>query len=471
MLRERAAAISLATILTDVFIIIGCFVASVYIHSLRDGHPVLLYSAESLLAVLSGVLVTICMYHNEVYQSMRTKGYMTLVREVGVSYLQAFGIVTIVIFLFKVRGVGANAMLLYFFCSAPVVLFRRLSAKAVLSELRTKGYNFRYILVVGSGREAVNFAGLIEGYQSWGLRVMGFLAEGGKRSVAVGDSEYPVIGSIEKLDERLRTRTIDEVVFAATEEEMPWDKVRHAMYICEEYGVRVLILPKFFDMRLSSIRVEELGGLQMVTFETGNARLSHRMVKRVMDISVSLAALAVSGPVMAVIALLIKLDSPGPVLFHQKRCGMNGRVFDFLKFRSMRADAEKRKREIETLNEMSGPAFKMKDDPRITRIGKWIRKYSLDELPQLINVLKGDMSIVGPRPPLPSEVERYERWQRRRLSVRPGITCLWQVSGRNNIDFDDWVKLDLKYIDNWSLKLDLQLILRTIPTVFKGTGM
>jgi len=193
-------------------------------------------------------------------------------------------------------------------------------------------------------------------------------------------------------------------------------------------------------------------------------------LKRLMDILTAFAGLLVSVPLMVIIAVLIKLESKGPVLFRQTRAGLNGRRFVLLKFRSMVDDAEHQRAALEVLNEMSGPVFKLTRDPRVTRVGAFLRRTSLDELPQLWNVLKGDMSLVGPRPPLPSEVKRYERWQRRRLSMKPGLTCLWQTSGRNEVDFDEWMRLDMEYIDTWSLTKDVKIILKTIPAVLFARG-
>ena len=194
------------------------------------------------------------------------------------------------------------------------------------------------------------------------------------------------------------------------------------------------------------------------------------LVKRVMDVFLALLLTVVFSPVMLLTAILIKLTSPGPVLFKQERCGLNGRPFMMDKFRSMVDNAEQLRFELESLNEMDGPVFKSSRDPRVTAIGKLIRRFSIDEFPQLYNVLRGDMSLVGPRPPLPQEVSKYKRWQRRRLSMKPGITCLWQISGRNEVSFEDWMKLDLAYIDNWSLLLDLKILLRTVPAVLFGRG-
>jgi exopolysaccharide biosynthesis polyprenyl glycosylphosphotransferase len=193
-------------------------------------------------------------------------------------------------------------------------------------------------------------------------------------------------------------------------------------------------------------------------------------VKAVIDRGVAIVGLILLAPFFALLALLIKLESRGPVFFQQQRSGLNGRVFTLYKFRSMVCDAEARKAELEQSNEMDGPVFKMAKDPRITRIGAFLRRTSLDELPQLINVARGEMSLVGPRPPLPQEVQAYEPWQRRRLSMKPGLTCIWQVSGRNNINFEQWMKMDLEYIDRWSLWFDFQLLLKTLPAVFMGTG-
>jgi exopolysaccharide biosynthesis polyprenyl glycosylphosphotransferase len=194
-------------------------------------------------------------------------------------------------------------------------------------------------------------------------------------------------------------------------------------------------------------------------------------LRRLLDLALACLMLLVVGPLLMLpAAILIKLTSRGPVLFKQKRCGLNGRQFVMYKFRSMVDNAEQLRVELESLNEMDGPVFKSSRDPRITGIGKILRRFSIDELPQLFNVLRGDMSLVGPRPPLPGEVARYERWQRRRLSMKPGITCLWQVSGRNEVSFEDWMKLDLDYIDNWSLLLDLKILLKTIPVVLLGRG-
>jgi len=221
---------------------------------------------------------------------------------------------------------------------------------------------------------------------------------------------------------------------------------------------------------VARIEIEELDGIPFLTFTTTPSNETQLAFKRLLDIGVSLSLLGIAAPVITLVALMIKITSPGSVFFKQKRLGLNGRKFTLYKFRTMIEDAHERRGEVEHLNEMTGPVFKSKSDPRVTPVGRILRRFSLDELPQLWNVLKGDMSLVGPRPPIPEEVESYHRWHRRRLSMKPGLTCLWQISGRNNIDFDHWMQLDLQYIDNWSPSLDFKILLRTIPAVLSGRG-
>jgi exopolysaccharide biosynthesis polyprenyl glycosylphosphotransferase len=278
-----------------------------------------------------------------------------------------------------------------------------------------------------------------------------------------------LIGESDDLERVLRERPIDEVYIAGS-------SLRHgaamqaAIRVCERFGTPFALPASQF--RLDRARPADAhaigdGYVHYVSVE----HKSHQLVmKRVLDILVSAIALVLLSPVLVAAALAVVLTSRGPVLFRQQRVGRFGRPFHMLKFRSMVVDAEAQKAALMSKNEQSGPVFKIKNDPRITRVGRFLRKYSIDELPQLINVMRGDMSLVGPRPPIPSEVERYEPWQRRRLSVRPGITCLWQVSGRNSISFEEWMYLDMRYIDHWSLAEDLKLILKTVPVVVTGRG-
>jgi exopolysaccharide biosynthesis polyprenyl glycosylphosphotransferase len=249
-------------------------------------------------------------------------------------------------------------------------------------------------------------------------------------------------------------------------------RIEKAIQACELEGVEVWLVADFFQTQISRTSFDELYGRPVLVFRSVPEAPWQIIFKNVLDLLGSALLLVVLGLPMLVVALLIRLSSPGPALFRQERCGLNGRPFTMLKFRSMATDAEQRKLELAVLNEMSGPVFKITNDPRVTRIGRFLRRWSIDELPQLINVLRGEMSLVGPRPLPVDEVERFDDpAHRRRLSVKPGLTCLWQVSGRNEVrDFKEWVRLDLEYIDHWSLWLDLKILWRTIPAVLNGAG-
>lgn len=276
--------------------------------------------------------------------------------------------------------------------------------------------------------------------------------------------------SLEDFTQLLHEHSVNGVILNARHNY--FEKVENAIKACELEGVEVWLVADFFKTQISRTSFDEFHGRPVLVFRTTPDASWEGLLKQVIDFVVALVAVILLAIPFAVVALLIKLSSPGPVLFRQKRCGLNGEPFTIFKFRTMYTDAEQRKHELEAMNEMSGPVFKIKNDPRVTKIGKWLRKFSIDEFPQFFNILRGEMSLVGPRPLPVDEVKRFDdRAHRRRLSVKPGLTCLWQISGRNEVsDFKDWVRLDLEYIDNWSLWLDLKIMWRTIPIVLIGTG-
>ncbi len=324
----------------------------------------------------------------------------------------------------------------------------------------------RNIVIVGTGPKARAMAQLIGRYAEWGLRVLGFVEPNGARRE---DACVPAMGTTADLPAIIEQNAIDEMIFVGNS---PSDLARidEILNICREQGIRTRVALDVFPARVSKVSMEFLEGVPLVTFSTTPDHPLQLLVKRVVDIAASLILLVLLLPLMVVVGILIKLTSRGPVIYRQVRCGLYGRKFVLYKFRSMQEGAEDVLWEIKHLNEMDGPVFKMRNDPRVTPLGRLLRKSSIDELPQLWNVLKGEMSLVGPRAPLPEEVREYTPWQRRRLSVKPGITCLWQVAGRNEIDFHEWMKLDLQYIDNWSLLLDLKILLRTVPVVLLCKG-
>ena len=275
---------------------------------------------------------------------------------------------------------------------------------------------------------------------------------------------------VEQLNSVIADQPIDEVLVA-----LPIDKygplVETIVRQCEEQGIIVRVRTEMSHLQVARSYVDELEGVPVMTIQSGPADSWQLIMKRVIDIVGSAVLLLALAPLFAIVALLIKFDSPGPILFAQERVGFNKRRFKVWKFRTMVVDAEKKQLKLEHLNEAEGPVFKIRKDPRITRVGELLRRFSIDELPQLVNVLKGDMSLVGPRPLPVRDVERIDKqWHKRRFSIKPGITCLWQVNGRSNIGFNEWVRMDLDYIDKWSLGLDLLILMKTIPAVFKGPG-
>jgi exopolysaccharide biosynthesis polyprenyl glycosylphosphotransferase len=254
---------------------------------------------------------------------------------------------------------------------------------------------------------------------------------------------------------------------------LPWTYHRTIMGLvrsCQAAGVRARVVPDLFQLSLSRVDFDDMGGIPLMGLKRTSIPRAGRLIKRALDISFALVALVVFAPVLGLIALLIRLDSPGPAVFSQRRVGEGGRPFDILKFRSMRVGAEDQQAQLQDLNQATGPVFKIKSDPRITRMGRLLRRSSLDEWAQFVNVLRGEMSVVGPRPGLPSEVAQYQPWQRQRLEVPPGITGLWQVSGRSDLTFDEMCLLDVYYIENWSLGMDLTIMLRTVPRVLFADG-
>ncbi|MBI5605144.1 MAG: sugar transferase, partial [Deltaproteobacteria bacterium] len=352
---------------------------------------------------------------------------------------------------------GINILFLYIWKRATVYIW----------EVKKQSPAFHRILLVGMDPESRRFARHIRNFPELGYKIVGFL--GDEPEGSNGSNELPkIMGDVHEIEKIVRDHPVDEVIVFSVRKF--WETMDLVTAVCEDMGIRLTIVPQWSNLRVSQISFMKLGGIPLLSFVSTPTDNWNVFIKRVMDFCLAFLTLILFSPLFIILAVLIKRDSKGPVFFIQKRCGLNGRVFSLIKFRSMVPEAEKMQDQLRDLNEMAGPVFKITQDPRVTRIGSWLRKTSLDELPQLINVLKGDLSLVGPRPPLPSEVALYKRWQRRRLSIKPGITCIWQISGRNNINFDEWMKLDLHYIDHWSLSLDLKILIRTIPAVLSGRG-
>ena len=373
---------------------------------------------------------------------------------VKVATLLVLSVVTILFFM-KVE-LARSVIILFgglgsFLVLAKDELLRRwLSSEAGQSEIR------RRVVLIGSRSETEKVKADLEKNMPGAVEVL--------EQLDIGDA------SSTKLVEMLHERAANAVILSTGH--ALFGEVERVIELCELEGVEVWLLADFIQTQISQTSMDELFGRPTLVFRSAPEASWQGVGKQVLDVVGAINALIVIAPVLLLVALLIKLTSPGPILFRQRRSGLNGKPFTMLKFRTMVTDAEQQKAELDAFNEMDGPVFKVSADPRITSLGRWLRKFSIDELPQLWNVIRGEMSLVGPRPLPVDEIKRInDRAHRRRLSVKPGLTCLWQISGRNQIStFKEWVRLDLEYIDNWSLWLDLKILLKTIPVVIFGTG-
>jgi exopolysaccharide biosynthesis polyprenyl glycosylphosphotransferase len=342
----------------------------------------------------------------------------------------------------------------------------RLAGLIGLRWLRRSARTEREVLIVGSGPRAAYVREVIERGELFAMNVIGFVDDDPPPAGACVPPEQ--VFKLSDVSRILRERVVDEVIVACPRSMLA--SIEGLVDVCAAAGVPITLLSDLFGDYLPTPTVRRFGSMPALRFAPVHHNRVKLACKRAIDIVGAGVGLALCAPILGVAALAIKLSSPGPVLFRQLRCTLYGRPFPMFKLRTMYMDAEQRKRDLAHLNEMDGPVFKMRSDPRVTPVGRWLRRFSLDEIPQFWNVLRGDLSLVGPRPPVPEEVVDYKTFERRRLSMRPGITCLWQVSGRNEIGFEDWIRLDLEYIDTWSLGNDLRILLRTLPAVLRGTG-
>ena len=479
MLKQKARVIARIVYGVDLAVTSVAFFAAFFLRDTvlpfidPDHFPTGLYPLADYLKIYPLVLViwSVLLFTYDSYHSHRTiplpREAFTTIRVVVVGTV----ILATLAFLLPLRQLSRTWFALFAALSAVLLVTEKILVRIIARWVRSKGLNYRTLLIVGTGHRATDIARMIAGHKFWGYKILGFVSDGHRLSN--GWARYRIYGSVPELKHILETgqigEPIDEIVFAVTRKKL--DEMKQIFLLCEELGIRTRVAMNFIQNRVARLEIEELEGVPFLTFTTTPSNEAHLALKRALDVAISLLVLGLGMPVIGVAALAIKLSSPGSVLFKQRRMGLNGRVFTLYKFRTMIEDAHERREELAHLNEMNGPVFKVRDDPRVTPVGRWLRRFSLDEIPQLWNVLKGDMSLVGPRPPIPEEVASYHRWHRRRLSMKPGLTCLWQISGRNQIqDFDHWMKLDLQYIDNWSPSLDFKILLRTIPAVLSGKG-
>lgn len=376
------------------------------------------------------------------------------------------GVAGSIVFVFYFRELTYSRLMFLYSLVFLIVLLAlsRLLIRAVRFVLRMRGKMLERLLIVGAGAQSLHVMRSVVAQPELGYRIAGFADD--ERRDDIGRFHH--LGRTDEIEQILLNAQIDQVVIALPS--ASHDKILKIAALCQQLGVTFRIVPDSYELSLSRVDINELPGVPLITMHTDTIVGWNRLIKRGVDVLFAVGVLLVSAPVMALTALAVKLDSRGPIFFAQERVGENGRRFKIYKFRSMHINAEALLEKLRAQNEATGPIFKMKHDPRCTRIGRIIRKLSIDELPQFYNILRGEMSLVGPRPPLQREVDLYQSWHMRRLEAPPGLTGLWQVSGRSKLTFDEMVMLDIFYIENWSLSMDLKIILRTIPAVLFSRG-
>jgi exopolysaccharide biosynthesis polyprenyl glycosylphosphotransferase len=431
--------------------------------------PAALHPFSEYLGLLALILPLwgLLLYGAGFYRSHRT---LPVGEEIWAAMKVAFGgtaVLAILIYGLKLEFVSRWFLVVFGVVNFAILSSEKVGLRLISRAVRSRGFNFRTVLLVGTGRKATQLGEFLEAHPHWGFRVIGYLDDdnGGEIRRA---NRWECLGRITDLEAVLVREVVDELIFVIEKGRL--GEYEQALVAAERHGVRAHVSLDIFPHVFARPVLEEMDGVPLLTFTTTPTNPLQLVVKRAVDVAISFVLLVLTSPIQIAAAVAIRLSSPGPIFFRQVRCGLNGRHFTLIKFRTMLAGSEERLSEIVHLNEMSGPVFKAANDPRQTSVGRMLRRLSIDELPQLWNVIVGNMSLVGPRPPLPEEVARYASWQRRRLSMKPGLTCLWQISGRSEVDFDRWMELDLKYIDTWSPMLDVKILLKTVPAVLSGRG-
>lgn len=424
----------------------------------------------ALMLGASSVAWVAIAFWNEIYDRLDAAHPRVVLRD---TFKQcALGGVAFVLVEFILRfDISRPFVMLFLLYSFILLCFFRINARHLVGAIRREFSTPHYVVIVGLGERALAIGRAIERSAPYAIHLRAFLESDPPITTQNLDGSYPV-WDLAALPQLLASHVIDEVIFAVASERI--SGLEDVFLLCDEEGVRTRLAVDFFphvnsQVYLDRLSLDAVSEMPLLTFAAAPHDEVKLFLKRIIDVAVAGAALLLLSPVLLTVALLIRLTSRGPVIFRQERLGLSGRRFTVYKFRSMVQDAEELRAALEHLNQKQ-TAFKISNDPRMTAIGRWLRKFSLDEFPQLWNVVRGDMSIVGPRPAVPNEVDQYQRWQRRRLRMRPGLTCLWALKGRDALDFDTWMRMDMEYIDSWSLGLDWMIMLRTIPQVLLGKG-
>jgi len=476
MLKHYARSLILRTLTIDVLSVTGAFVAAYWI---RDAAlpwllpawfelPLFHFSAYVWIYV-SVLFIWLALFSAcNLYRPTRLTTFKRMPFDIAKASAAGLALIMGLTYIAKIPDVSRSFLLVFGVMIAVLVTAGRLILRARLQRLGRHEHALSNLLVVGTDEKAQEFADLIMQNRKWGLNFVGLLAENRFGGYPEFAGRHKIIGNLDDLEWICHRNIIDEVIFVVPGKIL--SDMEDLFLLCEELGVNARIAVGIFPHLIAHATLDEFSHIPLLTFTTKPTNWVALGVKRGVDLLIAWPLLVLGMPLWLLVGMFIKLDSTGPIFFCQERCGLNGRRFTMYKFRSMVADAEMRRLEVASFNELSGPVFKVRNDPRITRFGRFLRKSSFDEVPQLLNVIKGDMSMIGPRPAIPAEVDKYERWQRRRLSMKPGLTSLWVIRGRNNIPFEQWMQFDLEYIDNWSLWRDCEILVKTIPVILTGRG-
>lgn len=467
MIKEREQQINNIFGVFDVILSLLSFGIAFFIRDLFFEPPVtgrLEYLIIALLIVPTWFVLIKSVHLAEMH---RTKTYSMILA----SYLRVvvigLGVIFLSVFLLKLTNISRFVILLFGIINLITLFSVRIASYRMMKYFRIRGYNTRNVIVLAD-ETSEEFIERILDNKEWGY-ILKYIITNSSYLYKKFKDRINIHPEHSNLKNLLDIDVIDEVIYCKNE--INQSSLKNLIHDCEEVGVVFRMQSQLFSRSATKAHLNHFGETPFLTFDNTPSDQFAYKVKNVFSVLIAAIILVIWSPVLIFISMLIKLTSQGPVFFKQKRVGLRGRTFYMYKFRTMVVNAEELKAKLMDKNEADGPVFKIKNDPRITKIGKFLRKTGLDELPQFINVLIGDMSLVGPRPPIPAEVEQYERWQLRRLSMKPGITCTWQIKpNRNDISFEDWMKMDLQYIDNWSNKLDLILFFKTIKTILKGSG-
>ncbi|WP_321373631.1 sugar transferase [uncultured Draconibacterium sp.] len=462
MIKERESTFERINVIIQIFWTLMCFYAVLWISKVN-----IIETQDHL--ILAIVIIPVWFTLLEIYEMgtmARIQGFRSIIKKYICLNLIGIVLLFLVFHIFNLYSMPGTIFLKFGVTNIFILSIQKVVGRMMINFFRRKGYNYRTILIIADDT-SIPFIQQIIDTDRWGYRINGIVTQSDKVKELFG-TQYSILPENEDFAHLIDEKVIDEVFFC--KHDFDTNSIRQLISECREIGVGFHLHNKVLSFGGLAPRLTFLNRQFFLSFRNTPENYVTHQIKGAIDFFLSLIFLTVVSPFMLIIALLIKMEDGGPIIFKQVRVGKHGRLFKCLKFRTMVVNAEEMKEKLMQLNEQDGPVFKIKNDPRITKVGKILRKTSLDELPQFINVLLGDMSIVGPRPPVPSEVKRYKRCLIRRLSVTPGITCIWQVSGRNNIPFDKWMEMDMQYIDNWSLTLDFIIMIKTLKVILSHDG-